>query len=72
MLKKYSWKFVTGETADRTIPSVTSVYPEDTTKSVPTNSAIIVRFSEPMDPSSLHADSFIVSNPAGEAVQGII
>ncbi len=72
MLSKYSWKFVTGETADRTIPSVTSVYPEDATKTVPTNSAIIVRFSEPMDPSSLHSDSFIVRNSDGEAIPGIM
>jgi hypothetical protein len=44
--------FTTGPTADTTAPTVTSFTPVNGATNVPTNTVIVVRFSEPMDASS--------------------
>jgi len=72
MSEDYSWKFTTGITRDREIPSVTSVYPEDNTSNVAVNTAIVARFSEAMDPSSINAESVTIVDDAGNAIVGIM
>ncbi|HFE38724.1 MAG TPA: hypothetical protein ENK06_09975 [Gammaproteobacteria bacterium] len=70
MLNNYSWRFTTGTTIDRNIPSVTSVYPANEATNIATNTAIVTRFSEAIDPFSIHSNSFIVSNESGETIAG--
>jgi len=68
----YSWKFTTGVTRDREIPTVTSVYPEDNSESVATNTAIVARFSEAMDPHSINAESVTITDEEGNTVVGVM
>jgi hypothetical protein len=56
----YSWTFTTGQAADTTPPSVSSIDPSNQS-SVATNSTVTVTFSEAVNPATVNANTFIVS-----------
>ena len=60
--------FTTGAGQDLAPPTVTSVYPADSSISVPLNSQIVAHFSEAIDPSSPHSIS--VAPSGGSPIAG--
>lgn len=67
----FSCSFTTGTTTDTTPPSVSAVDPNCAATAVAVNSAVIISFSETMDPATLAA-AIRVRDPAGVAVPGTI
>ena len=67
----YTWSFTTGAGADATAPTVTSVSPLDTSVNVCRTQAVTVLFDEAMDPSTVTAANFVVSD-GGIAVPGSV
>lgn len=55
---------------DSAPPSVSATYPADGQLAVPTNHTLVVVFSEPMNPSTLTADRFVVLDPLDAPVSG--
>ena len=55
--REYVAGFTTGDSADTTPPEVVSFFPADGTADVPTDVAIEVTFSEPIDPSSVNGQN---------------
>lgn len=71
----FVWSFVTGPAAalDTTRPTVTVTLPLAGATEVPINTKISATFSEPMNPATLTAASFSVTNTtAGAAVAGTV
>jgi Ice-binding-like/Bacterial Ig-like domain len=56
----YSWTFTTVG-----VPTVTSTIPVNHATGVPLNQAISATFSEPMNPTSINAATFLVTGPPG-------
>ncbi|TAJ17630.1 MAG: DUF3494 domain-containing protein [Planctomycetota bacterium] len=71
-LASYSWTFTTGTTADAVAPTVVSSIPAHLDTGVATNAAVTVAFSEPMDPSTVGATSFVVTGPGVTPVTGAV
>ena len=64
----YSWTFTTVG-----VPTVTSTIPVSHATGVPLNQAISATFSEPMNPASINAATFLVTGPPGAtAVLGTV
>jgi hypothetical protein len=55
---------------DRTAPAVTYRYPNPEASDVPSNHPILMIFSEPMDPASLSADHFALTDANNNPVYG--
>ncbi|MDX1810380.1 MAG: Ig-like domain-containing protein, partial [Gammaproteobacteria bacterium] len=70
--EEYSWTFTTGTARDDNIPRVSSVYPVDGDSDFSVNSAIITRFTEAMDPSSLTPDSYYLTDSNGSKVKSTV
>ncbi|MES1982167.1 MAG: Ig-like domain-containing protein [Pseudomonadota bacterium] len=66
------WTFTTAATADVTAPTVTSTQPAASTTGVPRNSLVSVRFSEPMDPSTITASTLTLNCPGGTPITGAV
>ena len=61
------WTFTTG-----TIPFVTSVVPVNGATAVPLNQKVSVFFSEPMNPATLNATTFTLTDPTMTPVAGMV
>jgi len=55
---------------DNAAPGVSAIYPADGQLAVPTNHALVVVFSEPMNPATLTADRYVVLDPVDAPVSG--
>jgi hypothetical protein len=64
----YTWTFTTGTVSDTTAPTVNITNPTTGATGVGVNSAIAATFSEAMMPSTVNADTFILSN----GVRGVV
>lgn len=62
MPNAYTWSFMTSANPDTSVPSVTAISPGKDAINVPLTTTINVTFSEPMDPSSITANSFLLYN----------
>ena len=67
----FSWSFVTGAAADATAPTVSAVSPVDGSTGVCLTKTVNVLFSEAMDPVTVNAATFVVTD-AGIAVAGTV
>jgi plastocyanin len=56
-----SWSFTTGTGTDKTAPEVVSTDPADGSVGFPVDGEVSAVFSEPMDPTTLNTQTFIVS-----------
>lgn len=54
----YAWSFTSGSTVDSDLPGISSTIPKRNASDVPDDASIMVRFTEPMTPSSVNAASF--------------
>ncbi len=61
MTNNYSWTFMTGTATDNTPPTIASVSPAAGNTLVPVDVPIVAAFSEPMDPATLTASTFMVN-----------
>lgn len=68
LAEAYTWRFGTGGSADTTAPTVTSHAPGSGATKVPTDTAVAMSFSEPMDVASVGA-AFTLSG-AGTVIAG--
>ncbi|MCG3116737.1 MAG: Ig-like domain-containing protein [Candidatus Manganitrophus sp. SA1] len=57
----FTWAFETEGGPDTTAPSIVATVPRDRETNVSTTSSIRVVFSEPIDPSSIHQDTFFLN-----------
>lgn len=58
----YTLTFVTGAGADTTAPTVTATSPTDTSTNVSVSATLSVTFSEPIDPATMSAATFTLSD----------
>jgi hypothetical protein len=65
----YTWSFTTGASADVTSPTVSAVSPTNGATGLCLSSTISATFDEPMDPTTINAATFTVTD-AGAAVAG--
>lgn len=65
------WNFTTGAAADTTAPTVTAVNPLDGATGVCLTKIVSATFSEPMDPATINATTFRVTD-SGAAVAGTV
>lgn len=70
--KNFTWSFTTAAGADTTPPTVTSTSPANTAVGVCTTKDVSITFSESMDPTTITAASFNVTNPSNALVPGAI
>jgi hypothetical protein len=68
LLNQQNFNFRTGASADVTAPTVTARTPPQNGSGLGTNAVVTVRFSEPVNPVSVSADSFRVSDDEGQLV----
>ena len=68
----YVWSFTTGAAVDSTPPTVMTSNPANGAVGVCLSQSVSVTFSEPMDPSTITAATFNVSNPSNVVVPGVI
>jgi len=68
----FTWRFTTGIEPDLDIPTLSSVYPLNESTDVATNGAVLVTFSEAMDPSTLTPDSFIITDSSENKIVGTL
>ena len=66
-----AWTFTTGAAADTTPPTVTAITPADASTAVCLGKTVSATFSEPMNPASLNATTFTVTD-GGVAVPGTV
>lgn len=57
----FTWAFETEGGPDTTVPTIVATVPRDRATDVSTTSSIRVVFSEPIDPSSIHQDTFFLN-----------
>jgi hypothetical protein len=63
--------FTAGSTTDTTAPTVTAVNPPNGATNVAVDTAVVVSFDEPIDPTTVHLGSlFVRDNPTGRVVAG--
>ncbi|MDT8446621.1 MAG: Ig-like domain-containing protein [bacterium] len=67
----YAWSFITGATADTSIPTLLVMTPANGATAVATNTSVSATLSEPMDPTSVTSDSFTLKNGT-TAVSGTV
>jgi methionine-rich copper-binding protein CopC len=67
----YVWSFTTGPSADTTAPTVVSTSPANNANPVAVTSAVSVRFSEAMDPSTLTTATLLLTG-GGNQVAGTV
>ena len=67
----HQWTFTTGAAADVTAPTVTAISPADASTAVCLGKTVSATFSEPMNPASVNATTFTVTD-AGVAVPGSV
>lgn len=72
LAKNYVWSFTTAASVDTIVPTVVANNPANGTTGVCLSKRVNVTFSEAMDPSTITAASFYVSNPANVAMPGAI
>ena len=61
---EFVWTFTTGTTLDTTAPTVTFTDPANGATGVPPNKRLNVAFSEPMNPTTINADTFTLRSGA--------
>ena len=71
MVNNYVWTFTTGDALDITPPTVTSTIPANLATNVPTNVIPTATFSELMDPLTINASTFKISQ-GGTPISGVI
>lgn len=72
LARPYVWHFTTGAVADTAAPTVSSTSPRANAQSVAINTLIAASFSEPMDPLTITAATFMLACPAGAPVTGTV
>lgn len=73
MPSPYTWSFTTTGSADATRPTVSVTTPADAAPAVPNNTRVSATFSEAMNPTTLNASSFTLTNTTlGTAVTGSV
>jgi hypothetical protein len=65
-----SWSFTTGAALDTTKPTITLTSPVNSATSVPVNQAISATFSKAMNPLTIGAATFTLTDPHGALVTG--
>ena len=65
-----SWSFKTTTGMDLVAPALVSLMPAADSTSVPVNTAVIARMSEPLDPASVTAQSFVLRDASHAEVPG--
>ena len=68
----FSWTFTTGAAPDTTRPTVSATTPANGASNVSTSSSLTATFSEPLNPLTVTATTFILKNSANVAVTGNI
>jgi hypothetical protein len=68
----YVWTFTAAAGPDLTPPTVISTIPANAATNVATNQAVTATFSEPLNPATLTAASFMLQAPEGPAVAGAV
>ena len=68
----YHWSFTTANSSDTTAPGVSVVTPRNNAVDVAINSAISATFNEPLNPDSVNATSFTLSDGTGVPVPGTV
>jgi hypothetical protein len=68
----YSWTFTTGASTDGTAPTVTFTDPAPGETGVPINRSVAATFSEAMDPLTVNADTFTLTDEDGDRVEGSV
>ena len=71
LASNYVWSFTTGAAPDTTAPTVTSTVPANGATGVGTNTKIAATFSKAMDPTTITAATFTLSQ-GGTAVPGTV
>jgi hypothetical protein len=66
----YVWSFTTSAAADTTAPTVTANSPANNATGVCLSKSVSVTFSEAMDPSTISASTFFITNPANAVILG--
>ncbi len=66
----HSWTFTTGAAPDVMAPTVSLTAPASDATGVPTNTTLVVAFSEAMDPSTLTSATFTVGGVSGTVIAG--
>jgi len=76
MVEDYSWQFTTasaaGETIDLVPPAVTSTYPALNAVAIPLDAAILITFSEAVDPTTINAQTVKVRRDGTTDVAGTL
>jgi hypothetical protein len=60
-VSNFQWSFTTGNTTDKTPPSIVSANPTNSATGICTNKSVNVTFSEAMDPSTISTATFTVA-----------
>lgn len=60
LVAEHTWSFTTGTTVDATPPTVVSTSPVDVATNVSISKRVTATFSEPMDPTTVNAATFIL------------
>jgi len=66
------WTFTTGATPDTTPPTVTLANPVNLTTGAPISTTVTATFSEAMDPFTITTANFVLTEPDGTPVTGIV
>ncbi len=72
LLNNFVWTFTTGAVADVTPPTVSLTVPAAGAANTPLNTSIAATFSEDMDPSTIWAASFTLTDAGGTQVAGTV
>lgn len=72
MANNYTWTFNTGNTLDTGRPTVVSTLPDDGDVDVSVGTVITAYFSEMMNPLTITTETFMVTGPGIEPVQGTV
>lgn len=68
----YIWHFTTGEATDTTPPTVFATFPKPDSVGVAFNTAVAATFSEPIDPATINAQTFILMKDGTTQVAGSV
>jgi len=72
LAKDYVWSFTTGGASDTTAPTLIASSPASAATAVCLGKNVNVTFSEPMDPSTITAANFYITDPANAHLAGTL
>lgn len=72
MASEYSWTFTTAAAPDTAPPTVTGVSPGINATNVPLTATVTATFSEPVDTSTVDTSTFLLKDPDGIMIPGMV